>query len=179
MFDNYVRLPYYNDMKNSAGDAFQLLSTLTTITKKINLMEKNPRVYGKGLMVYPSQIHAIVAIGHKPGINITELAELLEVTKASASEVITKLEKNGLVRKTRDAGNNKEVLLHITSECRVILEDVDRRHEKMFRDFESILGELDETSYGVVIRVLKRVEFHLDEYIRGDSSTAHGPCARS
>jgi DNA-binding MarR family transcriptional regulator len=158
-------------MKDFSRDAIQVLNTLTNINEKFNLLEKNPRVYGKGLMVYPSQIRAIVAIGHKPGINVTELAKLLEVTKASASEVITKLQKSGLVRKTRDAGNNKEILLHITSACRVILEDVDRRHEKIFQDFTSILGELKETSYEVVIRVLKRFEFYLDEFLREDSGT--------
>jgi DNA-binding MarR family transcriptional regulator len=158
-------------MKDLANDAFQLMNTLTAINEKYNLMERNPRVYGKGLKVYPSQIRALVTIGHKPRINVTELARLLEVSKASVSELVTKLEKIGLVRKTRDIGNNKEILLDITSACKVVLDDVDRRHEKMFLDFKSILGELEETSYDVVIRVLKRVEYHLDEFLREDSDT--------
>jgi DNA-binding MarR family transcriptional regulator len=172
LLDLLVRLPYYNDVKDFSRDAFQLLNTLAAINEKYNLMEKNPRMYGKCIMVYPSQIRAIVAIGHKPGINVTELAQLLEVSKASVSEMITKLEKNGLVRKTRVAGNNKEILLHITSACRVVLEDMDRRHEKIFQDLKSILGEMKETSYEVVIRVLKRFEFYLDEFLRGDTGTS-------
>jgi len=162
-------------MKDFSDDAFQLMNTLAAINEKYNLMENNPRVYGKGLTVYPSHIRAIVTIGHKPGINVTELARTLEVTKASVSELITRLERSGLVRKTRDAGNNKEILLHITSACRVVLDDVDRRHEKMFQDFKSILGELGETSYDAVIRVLRRVEYYLDEFLREDPGT---PTAR-
>ena len=156
-------------MKDFSMDAFQLLSTLISINEKYNQIEKNPRVYGKGIKVYPSQIRTIVMIGHHPGINITELALHLEITKASASELITKLVENGLVRKTKDAGNSKEVLLHLTDKCREILEDVDHRHQNMFQDFKSILDELHETDYELVIRVLKRVEFYLDEFIKESS----------
>lgn len=156
-------------MKDFSLDAFQLLSTLTAINEKYNLIEKNPRVYGDGIKVYPSQIRTIVMIGHNPGINITELAQRLEVTKASASELVTKLVENGLVRKNRHARNSKEVLLYITDECRGLLEDIDRRHEQMFQDFKSILGELRETNYELVIRVLKRVEFYLDKFLKDNS----------
>jgi DNA-binding MarR family transcriptional regulator len=153
-------------MNDYSVDAFQLLSALISINEKYNQIEKNPRVYGEGIKVYPSQIRTIVMIGHHSGINITELARHLEITKASASELITKLVENGLVRKTRDDGNSKEVLLHITDKCREILDDVDRRHEKMFQDFKSILDELHATDYKLVVRVLKRVEFYLDEFIK-------------
>ncbi len=73
---------------------------------------------------------------------------------------------------TQDAGNSKEILLDITSACRVVLEDVDRRHEKMFQDFTSILGEMKEANYEVVKRFLKKVEFYLDEFLRGDTGTS-------
>jgi DNA-binding MarR family transcriptional regulator len=158
-------------MKDFSGDASRLLNTLAAINEKYNLLEKNPRLFGRGLTVYPSQIRAIVELGHRPGINVTELAQRLEVTKATVSEMISKLETNGLVRKTRDAGNNKEVLLHITSACRVILEEVDRRHQRVFQDLTSILAEMNEASYEVVIRVLKRFEYYLDEFLREDPGT--------
>jgi DNA-binding MarR family transcriptional regulator len=153
-------------MKDFSKDAFQLLNTLIAINEKYNLIEKNPRVFGDGIKVFPSQIRCIIMIGHNPGINITELAEGLEITKASASELITKMEKSGLVRKTRDAGNKKEVLLYITDKCQVILEDLDRRHEQMFQDFKSILGDLQENNYELVLKVLKRVDFYLDKFLK-------------
>jgi DNA-binding MarR family transcriptional regulator len=152
-------------MNDFSKDAFQLLSTLTSINEKYNLIEKNPRVYPGGIKIFPSQIRTIVLIGHHPGINITELARRLEVTKPSASELISKLTENGLIRKTRDSENNKEVLLYTTEKCKVILEDIDQQHDQMFQDFKSILGELQETNYELVIRVLKKIEFYLDKFI--------------
>jgi DNA-binding MarR family transcriptional regulator len=159
-------MPYNIAMDDFAAEAFQILNTISIIVEKFNRLEKNPRTYGKDIKVYPSQIRTIVIIGHNPGINITGLAKRLEVTKASASELIAKLVENGLVKKTKDANNNKEVLLHITKQCQLILDDVDKRHEQMFRDFKAILGELQETNYELVIKFLKKVEFYLDKYIR-------------
>jgi DNA-binding MarR family transcriptional regulator len=149
-------------MNDISKDAYQLLNTLTAIHEKFNHIEKNPRVYSDGIKVYPSQIAAIVMIGHNAGMNVTELAQRLEITKASASELITKLEENGLVSKTHDAGNNKEILLDITDKCQEILQDVDRRHAQMFKDFNSIMGDFPKTNYEMMIRVLKRFEFYLD-----------------
>jgi DNA-binding MarR family transcriptional regulator len=153
-------------MKDCSKHAFQLFNTLIAINDKYNQIEKCPHVCAEGLKVYPSQIRSIVMIGHNPGINITELAQRLEITKPSASELITRLVENGLVLKTRDDENSKEVILNITEKCRIILDDVDRRHEQMFQDFKSILGELGETNYELVIRFLKRVEYYLDEFLK-------------
>jgi DNA-binding MarR family transcriptional regulator len=164
--DIIVRLPYYNDMKDFSMDAFHLINILTSINAKFNQIEKNPCVFSGGVKVYPSQIHTIIMIGQHPGINITELSQRSGITKASASELISKLAENGLISKTRDAGNSKEVLLNITEPCQEILDFVNRRHEQMFQDFKSILGELPEANYELVIKVLKRVEFYLDTFLK-------------
>jgi len=153
-------------MKDFSKDAFQILNTLTIINWKYNQIEKTPRTYADGIKVFPSQIRTIVMIGHFPGINLTELSQQLDITKASASESISKLVENGLVRKSRDAGNSKEVILHITEKCRVVLEDIDNQHEKMFKEFKSILTELHETDFDLVIRVLKKIESYLDQFIK-------------
>ena len=158
-------------MNDFSSHAFQVVNTLIAIIEKYNLLEKNPRAYGKGLTIYPSQIRAVVAIGNKPGINVTELAKLLDITKASVSELVGKLERNGLVRKTRDPGNNKEILLQITGACGAILSDVNKRHERIQQDIKSVLGELKETTCEAVIRVLSRFEYHLDEFLRESSGT--------
>jgi len=154
---------------NDIPDAFQLLNTLTAISEKYSLIEKNPRVYDDGVKIYPSQIRSIVTIGHNPGINITELAKGLEITKSSASEFVTKLVKSGLVRKARDIDNSKDVLLFITDKGRMIMEDIDRRHEQMFRDLKMILGDGKENNFTLIIQVLKRVDYYLDKFLKENS----------
>lgn len=162
-----VRLPYYiGAMKGPADDAFELFTTLASINSKYNLIEKNPRVYGEGLRVCPSMVRAVVLIERSPGMNITRLARGLGVTKASASELTGKLVESGLVRRAKDPGKAKEVLLYATDKCREIAEDVDRRHRRMHQDLESVLGEIKGDGGKLVLKVLKKVESHLDRYLR-------------
>jgi DNA-binding MarR family transcriptional regulator len=153
-------------MKDFSAEAFQILNTITTINAKYNQIEKTPREYADGIKVFPSQIRTLVMIGHHPGINLTELAEYLEITKASASEAIGKLVESGLVRKTKDVHNSKELLLYTTEKCRVVLQDIDTQHEKMFQEFKVILSELHEPDFQLVVRVLKKIESYLDEFIK-------------
>ena len=156
-------------MKDPGRDALQLFQTLASINDKYSRIQKNPRVYGGGLKVCPSQVRAIVLIERTPGMNVTRLARTLGVTKASASELSHKLVGSGLVHKAKEPGNGKEVRLYPTDRCREIAEDVARRHRRMYRDFESILGELRGNSGRLVLRVLQRIESHLDDYLRDGS----------
>jgi DNA-binding MarR family transcriptional regulator len=151
---------------NNMPDAFQLLSTLSAISEKYSQIEKNPHIGSDGVTIYPSQIRSIVTIGHNPGINVTELAKSLEITKSSASEFVSKLVKDGLVRKARDVDNSKEVLLFITDKGRRIMEDMDRRHALMFQDLKKMLGTEKDNNLAMVIRVLKRVDYYLDNFLK-------------
>jgi DNA-binding MarR family transcriptional regulator len=153
-------------MSDFSIDAFDLLNVLVSITEKFILIEKTPFSCGGDVKVYPSQIRAIVMIGHHPGTNLTGLAQGLEVTKASASELVAKLVENGLVVKSRDPGNDKEVRLHISPECQTILKYIDHRHEQIYQEIKAILGEMPETNYELVIRLLKRVDYYLDQFAR-------------
>jgi DNA-binding MarR family transcriptional regulator len=151
---------------NDMPDVFQLLSTLSAISEKYGMIEKNPHIAGDGTKIYPSQIRSIVTIGHNPGINVTELAKILEITKSSASEFVSKLVKDGLVRKARDVENSKDVLLFVTAKGRTIMEEMDRRHVLMFQDLKQILGDEKQNNLALVLKVLKRVDYYLDNFVK-------------
>ena len=70
--------------------------------------------FGTGVLMYRREIHTIQAIGRNPGINVTALAEYMGVTKGAVSQIIKKLNKKGLVRKTHATGNAKEAILELT-----------------------------------------------------------------
>jgi phenylacetate-coenzyme A ligase PaaK-like adenylate-forming protein/DNA-binding MarR family transcriptional regulator len=148
--------------------AFQVLNTLIRIIEKYNLLEKNPRVFGGGITVYPSQMRVIDLAGRCPGINITELARRLEITRASASELAARLVNGGLIRKGRDEGNNKEVALYITDDCRPIFEEINHRHAKMFAELNSLLAARNETDFDSVITVLQKIDSFLAAFIAED-----------
>ena len=67
------------------GDLFyQVLS-------KFIASEGVPKYFGINQKLYPSEIHMIYAIGKHPGINVTDLAKFLGITKGAVPKMIKKL----------------------------------------------------------------------------------------
>ena len=54
----------------------------------------------------------------RPGASQTELADMLEIDRASAGRMIDRMEKNGWVERRPDAGDRRVNRLHLTAEAR-------------------------------------------------------------
>ncbi len=106
--------------KSSIDDTYErIMSKFDRVVMAMESMHSPSLSFGTGVTMYRKEIHTIQAIGKNPEINITNLAELMGVTKSAASQVIKKLERKGLVRKTYVPGNAKEVILELTELGRV------------------------------------------------------------
>lgn len=84
------------------------------LVNKHKTLDRTPRDFGIEERLLGSEIHTIVAIGDSSMANVTEVATLLGVTKAAASQIIRKLNNKGYVRKLRDEDNKREILLALT-----------------------------------------------------------------
>ena len=87
-----------------------------------------------------AQIHTVQAIGNHAGINLTELAEFLSVSKPTISERIKKLIRLKLVKKQFKDGNNKEVMLTLTNMGWSAYHNHEKQHKEVFKLFEEYFG---------------------------------------
>ncbi|MCK5138658.1 MAG: MarR family transcriptional regulator [Thermodesulfovibrionia bacterium] len=86
------------------------------MVNKYNALEKVPVKFKKDHNLYHSERHMIDSIGENPEMNMKEFAESLGVTKGAVSQVVSKLEKKGIVKRNKKSGNEKEVILNLTRE---------------------------------------------------------------
>jgi DNA-binding MarR family transcriptional regulator len=96
--------------------AREITDIFIRMVNKYNALEKVPVKFKKGYNLYHSERHMIDTIGENPEMNITEFAESLGVTKGAVSQVVSKLEKKGIVKRNKKSGNEKEVILSLTRE---------------------------------------------------------------
>ena len=108
----------------------EILQKLEKLIVTVESMHTPSFSFGTGVLMHTKEIHTVQAIGRKPGINVTKLAEYAGVTKGAVSQTINKLVKKGLVRKTRIPGNDKEVVLELTDLGRIGFQN----HEKFHMD---------------------------------------------
>ena len=115
----------------------KLMDLIHQVVSKMESIHAPTYDFGTGVPLYRSEIHTIQAIGHNKGINITELAEHLEITKGAVSQMINKLVRKGLVVKTRIGADARETVLGLTDLGLIGF----RAHEQFHLDMYKLVRE--------------------------------------
>lgn len=110
------------------------------IAKTYMRWHDNEHDFGVDESLCRSEIHTIQTIGNNEGLNITQLAKMLDVTKPTISERINKLSKIKLVVKKSNDMNNKEVVLFLTEKGWVAYQNHEKKHRKLYSLFEDYFG---------------------------------------
>lgn len=114
---------------------------LLAIVDLLNTGHKGGVDYGTGDRLTPVEAHTIQAVGDNQGVNLTALAKIMNVTKATMSERVKKLSKQGLLRKSKALDNRKEILITLSEKGRLVQQGHEETHRRMFKSFASYYGD--------------------------------------
>lgn len=153
-------------MKQQSPGFRDLYRVWMRIRNKMNVMESVPRDFGAGVPLHLSEIHTIQAIGSISENNIRIIADTLGVTPSAVSQTVTRLTRNGLVRKVRGKRNEKEVTLELTECGQAAFATHERVHESMYEQIALETGPLDSHDRVVLDRVFTAIETVYDRKIR-------------
>jgi DNA-binding MarR family transcriptional regulator len=84
-----------------------------------SVIDKKPKDFGTGDLLYVTEIHAIHYIGANPEINMTQLADISGVTKGAVSQTVKRLVSKRYIARYQ-SGNKKEVHLRLSDKGYVI-----------------------------------------------------------
>lgn len=96
-----------------------------------SVIDKKPKDFGTGDLLYVSEIHAIHYIGGNPEINMTQLAEISGVTKGAISQIVKRLVRKQYIAlyKTK---NKKEVNLRLSDKGYIINQHYEEFEKERF-----------------------------------------------
>ncbi len=120
-----------------------LLNCFLDTVNRFNEASKGKRVFG-GIQLYRAEIHTIEAIGLNKGVNVTNLAVYMGVTKGAVSQMIGKLEKKKLIRRHFRDDNKQEVLLDLTKNGQIAFNEHSRFHSQHYQEMKKKLGNLSD-----------------------------------
>jgi MarR family transcriptional regulator, transcriptional regulator for hemolysin len=103
-----------------------------------------------------------------PGASQSELADMMEVEKATAGRLIDRLETKGWVERRADAGDRRVKRIYLTAEARRVHEEIWRVAEATVDD---ALADLSERDSALLLKLLGRVKGTLTEM--ADTPGAH------
>lgn len=93
----------------------ELVGMVESLIDRILYLEKGYSLEVEGQTLFPTEIHLLLLVaGGQPG-NATQMAERMGVTKGAISQTLTRLERKGMLIKSRDPANKNELNLDLTS----------------------------------------------------------------
>lgn len=77
------------------------------------------------------EVHAIEALGRRPGLKMRELSEILEISTPSVTAVIDKLETKGFARRKTTPKDRRVFLIELTKKGGELFDKHSKQHQKM------------------------------------------------
>lgn len=98
---------------NQTQDFTKGSKNLGRLFLQLRRLERSPQVFGAAGPLTPSEIHTIDAIGCGKGILMSELAASLNVTKGAVTQIVKRLEKKELVKRSPHPKDSRSVLVSL------------------------------------------------------------------
>jgi DNA-binding MarR family transcriptional regulator len=122
--------------------------------------------HGEGPPVPPAQMRVLAIVAGNRAMNMSRLAEALEVVPSSASRLCDRLEATGFLRRDPDPRDRREVRLLLTARAREMLIELrDRRRASLM----AVLDRMSETTRHELVRAM--TAFDVAYHARTDEDT--------
>ncbi len=133
------------------------------VINKTIFKEKKKVFNFKGASLYPSEVHLMLVIKNDIDTNATEIARQLGLTKGAVSQTISRLEKKGILQKTKDPYNKNELTLSLTEFGKEAYVFCQASKVSFLEAHEVYLAKLDSEEKEVILNFLLHLEKAIDD----------------
>jgi DNA-binding MarR family transcriptional regulator len=141
----------------------EIMDLFIRAANKYKALEKIPVQYGTKQNLYHSERHVLDNIGDNPGMNVTEFAGSMGVTKGAISQVLKKLEAKGVARRYKKSTNEKEVFVELTKNGKEIYKEHKKINEQTIIPLYQELQKYPDEKVAFLIDMFKWIDGFLDE----------------
>ncbi|MHA1942272.1 MAG: MarR family transcriptional regulator [Candidatus Hodarchaeales archaeon] len=145
--------------KNASKEIIELFIKLVN---QYNTLEKIPSRHGTGHNLYHSERHMLDKIGDYTDMNVTEFAAAAGVTRGAISQLVTKLEKKGIVRRYKKSTNDKEVFLELTKSGQKVYQQHKEINEQTIKPLFNELSKHSDEKVEFLLTMFKWFDDFLD-----------------
>ena len=129
-----------------------LIDQFLKILHLYSVINRKPKDYGTGDLLFFTELHTISVVGKNREINMTRLADLMGVTRGAISQTIRKLVGKGLIIKSNTT-NRKEINLRLSDKGMVVLKGQESFQQEIF----TFAGSLYKNATGEDIYLVQRL----------------------
>ena len=133
------------------------------VINKTIFKEKKKIFNFRGTALYPSEVHLLLVIKNDIDTNATAIAKQLGLTKGAVSQTLVRLEKKGIILKTKDPYNKNELTLSLTKFGEKAYELCQSRQAAFIEAHEGYLAALGPQEKEVILNFLLHMEQAIDD----------------
>jgi DNA-binding MarR family transcriptional regulator len=133
------------------------------VINKTIFKEKKKIFKFKGVSIYPSEVHLMLVIKNDIDTNATAIAKQLGLTKGAVSQTLLRLEKKGIILKTKDSYKKNELTLSLTGFGEKAYELCQSSQVSFIEAHEGYLAKLDSKEKEVILNFLLHMEKTIDD----------------
>ena len=108
-----------------------LIDLFLKILHLYSVIGRKPKDYGTGDLLYFTEIHTITMVGRNKEVNMTQLADMMGVTKGAISQTIRKLVSKNFISKSND-NNRKEINLRLSEKGLIVYKGQETFQKELF-----------------------------------------------
>ncbi|WP_089153560.1 MarR family transcriptional regulator [Paenibacillus tuaregi] len=116
-------------------------------------LEELQKLAELGVSINMTELHTIACIGEQEPINVTSIAEKMDLSKGNTSKITAKLLAAGWVRKTQLSDNKKEVYFRLTAAGKKLFAYHDELHNKEQMRMYEFLDKYSESELDFIKRL--------------------------
>jgi len=140
-----------------------VMEHLNRVINKILFLGKKRVFRFEGVDLFPAEVHLMMVIREGTSTNATRVAEELAVTKGAVSQALTRLEKKGILIKTKDPYRKNELTLTFTPFGTRALKHYQTHTAGFFAGLRSYLSRLSTGENRSIQRFLEELEEAFDQ----------------
>ncbi len=133
------------------------------IINKASSIMTEPRNFGIDETLYASEIHMLDVIGKNPGINVTEIAVKLGITKGAIPKIIRKLMQKDLIYRYQSKDNKRIGHFKLTAKGHIAFQQHIEFHQKFDNIIIQTFNSASETDLHFLNDIMSEIEQHINK----------------
>jgi DNA-binding MarR family transcriptional regulator len=143
-----------------------LIDLFLKILHLYSVINRKPKDYGTGDLLYLTEIHTIIVVAANEEINMTKLAEIMGVTKGAISQTIRKLVNKSLIIKQNAGSNKQEFNLRLSEKGKTVLKGQDSMQKEIFAFAETLYKGAEPHDREMVLKLFSAISANMEERVK-------------
>jgi DNA-binding MarR family transcriptional regulator len=141
-----------------SSPAEKIAGQIRRVINRSMLLGRRSILHHEDLHLYPSEIHLLQVINEGEDLSAGEMARKLGISNGAVSQTLNRLEKKGVIKKTKDQALKNRLSATLTEVGKTAIRQFEQGQEGTVKAFSNYLGELSQGERKVIEGFLSRLE---------------------